>query len=385
MVEMNKKGQFFIIGGVILSIGLILFFLLGFSSQVSDNSYLAVFKMKDVKNSIESCLVCSLNSNSNLSEKLEMLKNNYKDEGIEINYKKIVYSNIKYEAKNLTFNFSLYNGNFSYNISNHGFGESFNGSLNVSNPTFSKNLSLNISENSSVAGSFNISGGDYAKVFIYDRFGNLILNETIYNNTNCWKLLYYYILNVSKEGDFAIFIMAKNTFNNSLAENVSFINTSGYFNSYLNKTYINISINGSFSGILYVKSSQKNYTVIINSSSSFIFNDTIPPINIELLNNYSDVVFNYNLNESINNFTDTSYFILNESCKNNYFNVIYGNSSMLYVSLHSKEFNHNITIFNPQKGISSKGFVLADISIITPRMFYSSLNNSFEYQSWNIG
>jgi hypothetical protein len=64
MVEMNKKGQFFIIGGVILSIGLILFFLLGFSSQVSDNSYLAVFKMKDVKNSIESCLVCSLNSKS---------------------------------------------------------------------------------------------------------------------------------------------------------------------------------------------------------------------------------------------------------------------------------------------------------------------------------
>ncbi|AAB99292.1 hypothetical protein MJ_1283 [Methanocaldococcus jannaschii DSM 2661] len=198
MVEMNKRGQFFIIGGVILSIGLILFFLLGFNSYTSDGSYLTVFKMKDVKNSIESCLINSLTSNSNLSKNLDMLKNNYKDEGIEINYKKIIFSNIRYEAKNLTFNFSLYNGNFSYNISNYGFGGAFNGSLNVSNYVFSKNLLLNISENGSVTGSFNITGS-YVNVFVYDRFGNLILNETIYNNSN-EKSLYYYILNVSKEG-----------------------------------------------------------------------------------------------------------------------------------------------------------------------------------------
>ncbi len=384
MVEMNKRGQFFIIGGVILSIGLILFFLLGFNSQTSDDSYLTVFKMKDVKNSIKSCLINSLTSNSNLSENLNILKNNYKDEGIEINYKKITFSNIKYEAKNLTFNFSLYNGNFSYSISNYGFGGAFNGSLNVSNYVFSKNLLLNIFENGSVAGSFNTTGS-YVNVFVYDRFGNLILNETIYNNSNNEKSLYYYILNISKEGDFAIFVMAKDVFNNSLAENLSFINTSGYYNTYENRTYINISINGSFFGILYVKSFYKNYTVTINESGNFVFNDTTPPIYVDLLNNYSDTIFSYNLNGSINNFSDTSYFILNESCKNNYFNVIYGNSSMLHVSLHNGGFNHNITIFNPQKGISSKGYVLADIFITTPRIFYSSLYNSFEYQSWNIG
>ncbi|CAB3288494.1 conserved protein of unknown function [Methanocaldococcus lauensis] len=384
MVEMNKKGQFFIIGGVILAIGLILFFLLGFNVNTSDNYYLSVFKMKDVKNSIEECLINSLISNSDLNNNLNILKNSYKDEGIEIDYKKIEFSNIQYEAKNLTFNFSLYNNIFSYNISNHGFGGIFNGTLNISNAAFNENISLIVNENSSIADSINVSSGNYVEVFVYDKFGNLLINKTIYNNSSYKITLYYYTTNISKEGNFIIFILAKDIINNSLMENVSFINTSGYYNVYENKTYINISINGSFFGYLYVKSSYKNYTTIVNESNNYVFNDTISHIYIELLNNYSDMIFIYRLNKSITNFTDNSYIIINESCKNNYFNALYGNSSMIYVSLHAEDFNHNISIFSPQKGSSSKGLVLADIYIINPTMFYSSLNNLFEYQSWNI-
>ncbi|ACX72367.1 conserved hypothetical protein [Methanocaldococcus vulcanius M7] len=384
MVEMNKKSQFFIIGAVILSIGLILFFLLGFSSNISDNSYLMAFKMKDVKNSIKMCLISSLNSNSNLSKNLYILKNNYKDEGVEINYRKILSSTIAYEAKNLTFNFLLNNGTFFYNASNYGFGGAFNGSLNISNYQFKDNIPIYIPNNNSITGICNITG-NYTNVFVYDNFGNLVVNKTIYNSSNIsYVHLYYCILNVSKEGNFVIFIMAKYAFNNSLMENISCVNASGYFDSYTNNTYVSISINGSFSGMMYVKSQYKNYSTTINKSENFIFNDTKPPIYIILLNNYSDVLFIHKLNETINNFTDTSYIILNNSCKNNYFNVIYGNPPTLYVSLHDGNFCHNITIYAPQKGISSKGLVLADILITNPRMFYSSSNNLFEYQSWNI-
>ncbi|ACV23928.1 hypothetical protein [Methanocaldococcus fervens] len=374
MVEMNKKGQFFIIGGVILAIGLILFFLLSFNVDSFDNSYLLVFKMKDAKNSIEKCLINSLISNSNLTKNLIYLKNNYKEEGIEIDYKKIKLSTIKYKAKNLTFNFSLKNNILYYNISNHGFGGAFNGTLKLDG----NSVPLYVEENISVNGSIDINK-NYAKVSVYDEFENLLINKTIYNNSVYAKTLYHYILNTSKEGNFAVFILAKDNFNCS-SGNVSFINTSGYSNN--NETYINISINGSFFGYLHVISFDKNYTCIVNESKNYIFKTT-PPVCVKLLNNYSDVIFSYNLNESITNFTDTSYLIINESCKNNYSNVIYGDAPMLYVALHYDN-SHIITIYSPQKGISSKGFVLADIFIIKPNLFYSSLNNSFEYQSWNI-
>lgn len=401
--NINNKGQFYIVGAVILGIAMIIFFMLAYSYKGDDGgiSYILMFKMKDVKNSIGDCLRCSLDSGSNLTENLENLKEYYKGDNVYINYKDIKFTNMSYEAKNISYLFNqtyilnstanTTTANMSYNISNNGFAGNFNGTLNYTG-YFSGFDLINISENSSTANSYSKSSSSmeipYTTVLLYDEFENCIVNKSLIGNSTESGNVYYYLLNISNNDDisnnYIVFILGYNPFSNCKNENLTSMHIDGYFNTSENKTYLNISINGSFEGILTITSGYKNYSKYINRSENLVFNDTISPVSVYLTNIYGDGTLYDVLNESNNNFSENRYMILNETVFNEYNNVIYGNSSKLYISLHDEPYCHNITIYSPQIGECLKGKVVADVSIINPNMFYESINNTYESMSWNI-
>jgi hypothetical protein len=404
---MNSKGQFYIVGVVILGIAMIMFFMLAYSYKGDDggSSYILMFKMKDAKNSIGDCLRSSLDSGSNLTENLENLKEYYNDDNIHINYKDIKFTNITYESKNISYIFnqtyildSTANttiANIFYNISNNGFAGNFNGTLNYTG-YFSGFDLINISENRSTVNTYLKSSSSveipHTTVLLYDKFENCIVNNSLVGNSTESGNVHYYVLNISNNDDnsinnsngYTVFILGYDIFSNCKNENITSMHISGYLNTPENKTYINITINGSFEGTLSIKSDYKNYSIYINESENLVFNDIISPVSVYLTNTYGEVVLYNILDESNNNFSENRYMILNKSVINDYNNIIYGSSSKLYVSLHDINYYHNITIYSPQIGKCLKGRVVADVSIINPNIFYESINNTYELMSWNI-
>ncbi len=415
----NNRGQFYIISAVIIGIAVILFFMLAYSYEGNvDNSYTLMFKMKNVKHNIEDCLRYSLYSNSNLINNLIYLKNYYKNNSVDISYNEIKFTNITYEAKNISY---LFNQSYTinttsnttsaclyYNISNNGFAGCFNGTLNYTGYFLGYNL-INISENNSISKVLlkNVSSQivPNTSIVLYDNYNNSIINKSLEGDSVESGCFYYYVLNISKSDysnskpsntydiyntsvsdvnlsnfNYSLVLLGYAPFSNYNNENLTVLHIKGYYNnSSVNNTIVDILINGSFEGNLTIKCSDNlTYSKYINKSENFTFNNTLPAIFVRLSNKYNDTISYNILNSTNNNFSEYRYLLTNESINNRYFNIIYGNTSKLYVSVHSGKYINNITIYSPQKGCCLSGKAIANIKIAEPNLYYESINNTYE-------